>query len=193
MELWTDRLRSLPVRWAMKHTGRDVTLKRGIRINHPECVAIGDNVFIADFCWISVLPVNRQKNAPDVALTPSLTIGDNCYIGRFATFACMNDVLIGNDVMISDRVYIGDCFHGHSKRDLPIKEQYMFSPGPVSIGDGAWLGVNVAVMPNVRIGKGCVIGAHSVVTKDVPDYHIAAGAPARVLKAVDDPPGGGPR
>ena len=62
----------------------------------------------------------------------------------------------------------------------------MFSPGPVSIGDGSWLGIKVAVMPNVSIGKGCVIGANSVVTRDVPDYHIAAGAPARVIKAVDE-------
>jgi len=61
----------------------------------------------------------------------------------------------------------------------------MNSTGPVSIGDGSWLGINVSVLPNVRIGKGCVIGAHSVVTENIPDYHIAVGIPARVIKARD--------
>lgn len=187
VELWVDRLRSLPVRCAMKHCGRGVLLKSGFRINHPECVSIGDNVFIGEFCWISLLPVNYQKNAPDVVLSPNVAIGNNCYIGRFATFACMNDIRIGNDVMISDRVFIGDCYHGYANRELPIKDQYMFSPGPISIGDGTWLGINVAVLPNVKIGRQCVIGANSVVTGDIPDYHIAAGAPARLIRRVDDP------
>jgi len=187
VELWVDRLRSLPMRWAMKHHGSGVTLKRGFRINHPERVSIGDNVCIGEFCWISLLPVNYQKNAPAIVTSPNLAIGDNCYIGRFATFACMNDIRIGNDVMISDRVFIGDCYHGYSDRALPIKDQYMFSPGPISIGDGTWLGINVSVMPNVKIGRQCVIGANSVVTGDIPDYHVAAGAPARLIRRVDDP------
>jgi len=186
LELWVERLRSLPLRWALKHKGRGVILKRGIKINHPECVSIGDNVFIAEFCWISMLPVNLRKNAPAIALSPSLIIGDNCYIGRFATFACMNEIRIGNDVMISDRVFIGDCHHGYSDRELPIKDQYMFSPGPIGIGDGAWIGINVSILPNVTIGRNCVIGANSVVTSDIPDYHVAAGAPARVIRMIDN-------
>ncbi len=184
--IWLDRLRSQPLRWALKDCGRNVVLKRGIKITHPASVSVGDNSYLSEFCWISMLSVNRQNNSPDVALKPTVVIGDNCYIGRFAMFACMDEIRLGNDVMISDRVYIGDCNHGYSNRELPIKDQYMFSPGPVSIGDGSWLGINVAVMPNVSIGKGCVIGANSVVTRDVPDYHIAAGAPARVIKAVDE-------
>ncbi len=186
MELWIEWWGSLPLRLSLKRCGHNVILKCGLRINHPEHVSLGNDTYVHEQCWISLLPINRQKNAPDVKLTPNLSIGNNCYIGRFAMFACMNEICIGNDVMISDRVYIGDCNHGYSLRDLPIKDQYMFSNGPVSIGDGSWLGINVAVMPNVRIGKGCVIGANSVVTQDVPDYHIVAGAPARVIKAVDD-------
>lgn len=171
----------------MKHCGRNVTLKRGFRINEPAFVSIGDNVFVGEFCWISMLPVNYQKGAPAIILSPGFVVGDNCYIGRFATFACMNDIHIGNDVMISDRVFIGDCYHGYANRELPIKDQYMFSPGPVSIGDGTWLGINVAVLPNVKIGRQCVIGANSVVTGDIPDYHVAAGAPAKLIRRVDEP------
>lgn len=189
---WADWLRSLPLRWSLKRSGRGVVLKRGLKINNPELVTIGDGVFVGNDCWISMLPVNQEKGEADVPLSPRLAIGDNCYIGRFATFACMNEIVLGKDVMIADRVFIGDCHHGYARRDLPIKDQYMFSPGPVRIGDGSWLGVNVSVMPAVKIGKGCVIGANSVVTRDVPDHHVAAGAPARILKKTGEPRDGGP-
>ena len=184
LERMAERAYSIPLRFALKHIGRDVILKRGIKINHPEYVSFGDGVVINEFCWISILPINRQKNDADITLMPSLNVGNNSYIGRFATFSCMNAISIGNDVMISDRVFIGDGNHGYTNRDLPIKDQYMVSQGPVSIGDGTWLGMNVSVLPNVRIGKGCVIGAHSVVTHDVPDFHVAVGAPARIVKSI---------
>lgn len=186
-------LASIPFRAALRSAGKNVVLSRGFSANHPECVSIGTNVFIGEFCWISMLPVNYQKDAPDIALSPTLTIGDNSYIGRFATFACMNDIFIGNDVMFADRVFVGDCFHGFMSRELPIKDQYLYSPGPVRIGDGSWIGINVSIMPNVTIGRNCVIGANSVVTSDIPDFHVAAGSPARVLRAVDDPSGKMPR
>ena len=64
--------------------------------------------------------------------------------------------------------------------------------GPVRIGDGTWIGTNVSIMPNVTIGRNCVIGANSVVTSDIPDFNVAAGAPARILRAVDATPGKSP-
>ena len=186
-------LASAHFRPAFRKIGAEVKLSLGFSVNHPECVSIGDNVFIGEFCWISMLPVNYQRNAPPIALSPKLTIGNNSYIGRFATFACMNEIHIGNDVMFADRVFVGDCYHGFARRDLPIKDQYLYSPGPVRIGDGTWIGINASIMPNVTIGRNCVIGANSVVTSDIPDFHVAAGSPARVLRAVDDAPGNSPR
>lgn len=59
---------------------------------------------------------------------------------------------------------------------------------PVSIGDDCWIGGNVTIMPGVTIGKGCTIGAGSVVTKDIPDFSVAIGSPARVVKKVDAVP-----
>ena len=94
----------------------------------------------------------------------------------------MDSITIGCDVMISDRVYIGDCLHGFSRSDLPIKDQYLTSSGPVSIGDGSWIGIGTAILPNVKIGKNCVVGANSVVTRDVLDGQVVAGAPARVIR-----------
>ena len=185
-------LASVPYRLALRSLGRKVVLSRGFSANHPEFIAISDNVFIHEYCWFSMLPFNQQRGSPDVRGEPSLSIGANSYIGRFATFACMKEVSIGKDVMIADRVFIGDCYHGFMNRELPIKDQYLFSPGPVRIGDGSWLGVNVSIMPNVTIGKNCVIGANSVVTTDIPDFHVAAGVPARIIRRVDDASGSAP-
>jgi acetyltransferase-like isoleucine patch superfamily enzyme len=182
-------LTSLPYRRALGRIGSRVVLSRGFSVNHPDCVFIDDDVFINEHCWMSLLKTNAQRGSADVPLSPVLRVGSNSYIGRFVTFACMNEVTIGKDVMIADRVFIGDCHHGFVNRELPIKDQYLFSPGPVRIGDGSWIGVNAAIMPNVSIGRNCVIGANSVVTADVSDFHIAAGSPARILRQVDERPG----
>jgi acetyltransferase-like isoleucine patch superfamily enzyme len=166
----------------LKDKGVEISFGRGVRIEHPECVRIGNGVRIGDYCWISIVVENREVGQPAVKLAPELTIEDGAYIGRFATLACIDRVRIGRDVMISDRAFIGDAFHGFSRTDLPIRDQYMTTRGPVEIGDGSWLGIGVSVLSNVKIGRHCVIGAGSVVTKDIPDYSIAAGVPARVMK-----------
>ena len=188
----TAYVASLPYRQALRHIGKNVVLSRGFTVNNPECVSIGDNVFFHEHCWLSMLVLNEQRGSAAVPLQPVLRIGNNAYIGRFATFACMQEISIGDDVMMADRVFVGDCLHGFKSRELPIKDQYLFSTGPVRIGNGSWIGTNVSIMPNVSIGRNCVIGANSVVTSDIPDFHIAAGAPARILRAVDAPRTGMP-
>ncbi|MCI5149018.1 MAG: acyltransferase, partial [Candidatus Electrothrix sp. MAN1_4] len=63
-----------------------------------------------------------------------------------------------------------------------IMEQGTYSRGPIIIGEGSWIGASSTVLDGVRIGKGCVIGAGSVVSRDIPDYAVAVGIPARVMK-----------
>lgn len=166
----------------LKYAGQDIVLGRAVEIEHPEFVSLGDGVCLGDYCWLSVLDKNLETGRPTLELHPELTIGDGTYVGRFGTIACINRVAIGRNVLISDRVYIGDSLHGFERRDLPIKDQYMVSRGPVEIGDGTWIGIGVSILPNVKIGLNCVVGAGSVVTRDIPDYCVAAGVPARVIK-----------
>lgn len=170
----------------VQHVGHSTRLGRGVKVEHPECISLGSDIYINDYCWFSVLVENRETGRPLVNLFPNLTIGDRTYIGRFGTISCINRILIGNDVMISDRVFIGDGNHGYARTDLPIKDQYMMSNGGVEIGDGTWIGIGVSVLSNVKIGRNCVIAAGSVVVSDIPDFCVAAGAPAIVVKKIND-------
>jgi len=88
-------------------------------------------------------------------------------------------------VLLARNVYIAD--HGHAFEDVntPIMLQGIDHVGEVEIAKHSWLGQNVCVLPGVRIGQHCVIGANSVVTRDVPDFSVAVGAPARIVKRYD--------
>jgi len=88
------------------------------------------------------------------------------------------------NVLTADRVYISDCSHGYSDVAVPVCKQAVVQKKSVRIGEGSWLGINVCVL-GANVGKHCVIGANSVVTKDIPDYCVAAGSPARVIKRFD--------
>jgi len=166
----------------LQGVGSNVFFGRDIRIEHPEYVSLGDNVYLNDFCWISIVKHKSENNTPKILKNPSLIIGDRTYIGRFATIACVNKIKIGEDVLISDRVFIGDVSHGYERNDLPIKDQDLMDSGPVEIGSGSWIGIGVSILPNIKIGKNCVIGAGAVVTRDIPDYSTAAGVPAKIIK-----------
>ncbi len=84
-------------------------------------------------------------------------------------------------MLTADRVYISDNLHGYENPNVPILKQPIKQNGTVRIGEGSWLGVGVAVI-GANIGKHCVIGANAVVTKDIPNYSVAVGIPAKVIK-----------
>ena len=106
------------------------------------------------------------------------TIGHNVHI------VAMKSVIIEKSVLVADKVFISDCSHNYEGVEKPIKDQGIRSLSPVTIGEGSWLGENVCVC-GATVGKHCVIGANSVVTTDIPDYSVAAGSPARIVKRYD--------
>ncbi len=95
--------------------------------------------------------------------------------------AYKSHIRIGSDVGIAQNCVFYPYDHGVAP-DIPVSKQPLQSKGPIVVGDHAWLGVGVIVLDGVRIGEGAVIGAGSVVTRDVPDGAIAVGSPARVVK-----------
>ncbi|MGL3001649.1 acyltransferase [Flavobacterium sp. RSSB_23] len=106
-------------------------------------------------------------------------IGVRTKIGLSNTI--IGPVTIGNDVRLAQNITLSGLNHNYEDVNRPIHIQGV-STAPITIGDGTWIGANVVVLAGVTIGKNCVVAAGSVVTKDIPNYAVAVGNPARVLK-----------
>ncbi|WP_132121131.1 acyltransferase [Actinocrispum wychmicini] len=111
----------------------------------------------------------------------SLRIGDKAVFGRMNVVNCYLDIEFGDASLVADWVYICDFDHVTEDIHVPIKDQGIVK-APVRIGPDTWIGTKVSVLRGTRIGRGCVLGAHSVVRGDIPDYAIAVGSPARVVR-----------
>jgi maltose O-acetyltransferase len=109
-----------------------------------------------------------------------LKLGDNSQIGANSRIG--PQVTIGNDVVMGPDVVLMTTSHAFEDPDTPIRLQGSLPIRPISIGDDVWIGTRVIVLPGVRIGKGSVIGASSLVTKDIPSYAVWGGVPAKHLR-----------
>jgi acetyltransferase-like isoleucine patch superfamily enzyme len=113
-----------------------------------------------------------------------ISIGGGSLLNLNVMLAAVAEVSIGEHCMLANGCLVTDGDHRFADPDVPVPWQGFTSKGPVRIGDNVWLGANVVVTSGVTIGRRAVIGANSVVTSDIPEFTIAAGAPARVLKSV---------
>lgn len=164
----------------------------GTRIR-SHCLLKGDsleNVKIGSGCYIdayNVIECSARLEKDGKVHTPELTIGSRCNLGEYNHITAVNRIAIGDNLLTGRFVLISDNSHGgFEMEELNIhpSRRKIDSKGEVVIGNNVWLGDKVSVLPGVRIGNGCIIGANSVVTHDVPDYSIAAGNPAKVLKSI---------
>ena len=132
----------------------------------------------------------RIETNPDFN-SKTLFIGDNVEFNDRVHITAFSSVKLGNNVLLASNIYISDTIHGSYLGD-DFDTSPQLSPNSrslsfknVEICDNVWIGEGVCILPGVRIGKGVIIGSNSVVTKSIPDYSIAAGNPARVIKLFD--------
>ena len=111
----------------------------------------------------------------------SLRIGDKAVFGRQNVINCYLDIELGDAALVADWVYVCDFDHVISDIRQPIKDQGIVK-APVRIGPDTWIAAKVTVLRGTSVGRGCVLGAHAVVKGEVPDFSIAVGAPAKVVK-----------
>ena len=148
-------------------------------ISSPLKIDGGKNIFIGNRCtiqyktWLAAMPLTGNNT--------KLIIEDGCLIGHYNHIYATKSIILHKNVLTADKVYISDNQHGYENINVPIKDQPIVQKGIVEIGEGSWLGENVCVL-GVKIGKHCVIGSNSVVTKDIPDFSIAVGNPAKIIK-----------
>lgn len=118
-------------------------------------------------------------------------IGAGTFLNKGVMVAAHELVEIGDHCMLANGCFVTDANHRFDDPQRPITWQGFETRGPTRIGANTWLGANVVVTSGVTIGERCVIGANSVVTRDVEPFSVAAGVPARVLRRVEYPPGEG--
>lgn len=132
--------------------------------------------------WAGPITIGDDCGIYDGEIRGTLVLGDRvnlmspCKVGGSSKYA----VTIGSDTWVAPNAYIVPTTHAYKRRDTIISEQGIRG-GDITIGEDCWIGINAVISPGVTIGKGAVIGANSVVTKDIPEYAIAVGAPAKVI------------
>ena len=116
-----------------------------------------------------------------------ITIGEGCFLNIGVMVAAVALVEIGDHCMFANGCFVSDGTHRFDDPDKPVPWQGFTTKGPTRVGDNVWCGANVVLTSGVSVGERCVIGANSVVTRDLPPRSIAAGAPAKVLGEVEYP------
>lgn len=141
-----------------------------LKYNHPENITILDNAVVQKYGWLYCCNVDSH-----------IIIEKNVQIGHFFHCVALKEVHISESVLIADKVFLSDCTHNYADITRSIIESGISHLANVNIGAGSWIGEGVSIL-GVSIGKHCIIGANSVVTKDIPDYCVVAGNPARIIK-----------
>ena len=139
---------------------------------------LGNNIRFGSNTRINFYSNNGKKKR-------KLIIGNNCYFGNRNSFLVGEKIIIGENVLIASDV----CITSENHQTNPLdKKEYMHQPlvtKSVKIGSGSWVGEKVVILPGVTIGEKCVIGAGSIVSKNIPSYSIAVGNPAKIIKKFD--------
>lgn len=153
--------------------GDHTRVERPLRVDGIQNISLGNNVMIHEGTWLAAMPLTGSP--------VELLIKDGASLGHYNHIYATRSIVIENDVLTADKVYISDNLHSYEDVSVPIIKQPIRQCKPVVIGEGSWLGEHVCVI-GASIGKHCVIGANAVVTNDIPDYCVAVGAPAKVIK-----------
>jgi acetyltransferase-like isoleucine patch superfamily enzyme len=185
-------LRKLAYGPLFRQSGSGVIIGKGVVVRHPGRISLGQQVGIDDYVLLDAsgagpegLSLGDQvvisRNCIIQGKGGPVVIGDKTDIGANTLITSASGIYLEPSVLIAGNCYIGGSRYYTERLDVPIMEQGWYSRGPVRIGTGSWLGASVTVLDSVQIGKGCIVGAGAVVTKDLPDYAVAVGVPAQVI------------
>lgn len=129
-----------------------------------------------DYCGKNIT-IERMAN---FGTGVGIRIGDNSGLG--VSCEVRGPLEIGENVMMGPEVMILTSIHNTSRTDIPMCQQGHLPKQKVTIGNDVWIGARVIILPGVKVGNGVIIGAGAVVTKDVPDYAVVGGVPARIIR-----------
>ena len=172
--------------------GRGVAFGAGVVLRHPHKIHIADNVVVDDACCLDAKGQDNQ----------GIRLGERVFVGRNAILSCKNGdiiveddanigfnteifsasrVRVGRKVLIAAYTYLVGGDHLYDRVDVPVLDQGRTAAG-IDIGDHVWLGAHVVVTDGSRVGRDAIIGAGAVVVGEIPEFAIAVGTPAKVVR-----------
>ncbi|WP_288425628.1 acyltransferase [uncultured Spirosoma sp.] len=140
-------------------------------------IIIGNNTTLGKHTWIAAYGAYANQT-----FKPTIKIGDNVSIGNYLCLTAIDSIVINNGCLLSEYVFITDHFHGTDPNQGTPASQNLYSKGSTEIGENTFIGYRATILSGVKLGRHCVVGAHSVVNKSFPDYSVIAGVPARLIK-----------
>ncbi len=185
-------LRSKLYPLVLGRVGRNVVFGVNVTLRHPHKIRIGDNVVIDDGCCLDAKGTDNH----------GLVIGHGVFVGRNTILSCKNGdiaiedranigfnceifsasrVRLGQDTLMAAYTYLVGGDHLYDRVDIPVLQQGRTARG-IDVGNGVWLGTHVVVTDGSTIGRDAIIGAGAVVVGEVPEFAIAAGIPAKVMR-----------
>jgi acetyltransferase-like isoleucine patch superfamily enzyme len=193
-------LRAKTYPWVLGRVGRNVVFGVNVTIRHPHKIQIGDNVVIDDQCCLDAKGTDNT----------GIVIGEGVFVGRNTILSCKNgDIIIedkanlgfnceifsasrvrvGKSILMAAYTYLVGGDHLYDRIDIPVLEQGRTARG-IDVDDNVWLGTHVVVTDGSRIGRDAIIGAGAVVVGEIPEFAIATGIPAKVVRDRRAAPGG---
>lgn len=165
----------------LKHSGKNIYICNKNLFEGLNNVSIGNNFTSKDGLWMAT-----YNNFGNKSYNPEIIIGSDVHLSRNCHIGAINKIVISDNVLIGSNVLINDHSHGNSndfsacRAMLPLE-----SKGGIFIGENTWICDNAIILGGVNIGKNCIIGANSVVTKSFGDGVMIAGNPAKIVKIID--------
>jgi acetyltransferase-like isoleucine patch superfamily enzyme len=191
-----SRLRGMLRGWRLGGCGGRLFVGKNVRIDFPRRLSVGRGAYLADNVYVNALSKKGFRLGDNVRIREGtwllatgvltdpgegLVIGNDVYIGPYCVLGAGGGLTIGNDVTIGAHVDILAEDHEFGDATRLISAQGVTRKG-ITIGDDCWIGNRATILDGVKVGRGCVIGAASVVTRDLPEFSVAVGSPARAVR-----------
>jgi acetyltransferase-like isoleucine patch superfamily enzyme len=190
-------LRGYCYRLRLRRSAGPLLVGSHVMLRHPQLISVGRSVIIEDYVFMDALSkkgIQLGNNATIAKFSTiqctgviqnlgvGVSIGDNSAVGAYSFIGGQGGIVIGSNVIMGPRVNLHSENHSYQSTSTLIRLQDVTRQG-IILEDDCWIGAGSVILDGVHIGRGCVVAAGSVVTKDVPAYSIIAGSPAHILKS----------
>jgi acetyltransferase-like isoleucine patch superfamily enzyme len=177
---WAQCKTQVIYRWFLGDLGKHTIIYSPVTLVNPQNIHLGRRVVIRQGARLETVTARHGRT-----YRPKVVIGDDSSFEQNFHLACAQEITIGRKVAITENVGIFDIWHPYEDLSQAVVDQPL-KTAPVHIADECLIGMGAVIQPGVTIGRHCVIGANSVVTCNIPDYSVAVGAPAQVIRKYDN-------